>query len=72
MCNPRTLFSFGASEPDRNFYFYPGTPDQFLEIAGRNHVFSDVIASTISDIFWTGTGRPQRLRGNFVTVNTFR
>jgi putative ABC transport system permease protein len=69
---PETLFSFGASEPDRSFYFYPGTPDQFLEIAARNHVFSDLIASTISDIFWTGTGRPQRLRGNFVTVNTFR
>ncbi len=70
--HPETLFSFRASEPDRSFYFYPATPDQYLEITERTRVFSDVIASTISDIFWTGVGKPQRLRGNFVTVNTFR
>jgi predicted permease len=69
--HPETLFSFRVSEPDRNLYFYPSTPDQYLEIAGRSRVFSDVISSTISDVFWTGAGKPQRLRGNFVTVNTF-
>ena len=30
-----------------------------------------VIASTISDVLWTGEGDPQRLRGNYGTFNTF-
>jgi putative ABC transport system permease protein len=46
-------------------------PDQFLEIAERNTIFSGVTCSTISDILWTGDGEPQRLRGNFVTANGF-
>ena len=29
------------------------------------------IASTISDVLWTGEGDPQRLRGNYGTPNTF-
>src|ERR1035437_9309739 len=43
--------------------------DQFLEIAQRNAVFSGVIASTWSDVTWTGAGEPQRLRGNHCTIN---
>ncbi|MBI4874308.1 MAG: ABC transporter permease [Acidobacteria bacterium] len=46
--------------------------DQFLEIAERNTIFESVIASTISDVTWTGDAEPQRLRGNFVTTNTFQ
>jgi predicted permease len=46
--------------------------DQFLEIAERNTIFDGVIASTISDVLWTGDGEPQRLRGNYVTTNTFQ
>jgi putative ABC transport system permease protein len=45
--------------------------DQFLDIAERNTVFSGVIASTWSDVTWTGDGDPQRLRGNHCTMNTF-
>jgi predicted permease len=45
--------------------------DQFLEIAERSTVFEGVIASTISDVVWTGAGEPRRLRGNHVTTNTF-
>jgi predicted permease len=45
--------------------------DQFLEIAGRSTIFDGVIASTISDVLWTGEGDPQRLRGNHGTFNTF-
>ena len=30
-----------------------------------------MIASTWSDILWTGAGEPQRLRGNHCTMNTF-
>jgi putative ABC transport system permease protein len=45
--------------------------DQFLEIAERNTIFEGTIASTISDVLWTGDGDPQRLRGNHGTFNTF-
>ncbi len=52
-----------------NFSYY--RIDQFLEIAERNSVFSGVIASTWSDVTWTGGAEPQRLRGNHCTMNTF-
>jgi putative ABC transport system permease protein len=45
--------------------------DQFLEIAERNTIFDGTIASTISDVVWTGDGDPQRLRGNIGPFNTF-
>jgi putative ABC transport system permease protein len=47
------------------------TVDQFLDLAERNTVFEGVIASTWSDVTWTGNGDPQRLRGNHCTMNTF-
>lgn len=46
--------------------------DQFLEIAERNTIFEGTIASTISDVLWTGAGDPQRLRGNYGPFNTFQ
>src|SRR6266508_589356 len=52
----------------RTFY----STDQFLEIAERNSIFEGTIASTISDVVWTGDGDPQRLRGNHGTPNTFQ
>jgi putative ABC transport system permease protein len=52
-----------------NFSYYP--IDQFLDIAERNTVFDGVIASTWSDVTWTGEGEPRRLRGNHCTMNTF-
>ena len=45
--------------------------DQYLEFAERATIFDGVIASTISDVVWTGRGDPQRLRGNHCTTNTF-
>ena len=45
--------------------------DEFLEIAERNAIFEGTIASTISDVLWSGEGDPQRLRGNHGTFNTF-
>jgi putative ABC transport system permease protein len=48
------------------------TTDQFVEIAERATVFDGVIASTISDVAVTGTGDPERIRGNVVTYNTFQ
>jgi putative ABC transport system permease protein len=47
------------------------TIDQLLDIAERNTIFEGVIASTWSDVLWTGEGDPQRLRGNHGTMNTF-
>jgi len=45
--------------------------DQFLEIAERTTIFDGVIASTVSDVLWTSSDDPQRLRGNVGTFNTF-
>jgi putative ABC transport system permease protein len=45
--------------------------DQYLDFAGRSTIFEGVIASTISDILWTGDAEPQRLRGNHGPFNTF-
>jgi putative ABC transport system permease protein len=57
-----------ASKRDWRFNY---SPDEYLEIAEGNHIFEATIASTISDVSWTGQGDPERLRGNFVTTNTF-
>lgn len=65
------LVSVQVQDPGRgsNWSYY--TIDQFLEIAERNSVFEGTIASTWSDVTWTGDGDPQRLRGNHCTMNTF-
>ena len=75
------LDPFPYKDPDRlmsvsvqgqrggNFSYYP--IDQFLDIAGQNDVFDGVIASTVSDVIWSGQGEPRRLRGNHCTMNTF-
>ncbi len=75
------LDPFPYKDPDRlmavwvqgqrggNGSYYP--IDQFLEIAERNTVFDGVIASTWSDVTWTGEGEPRRLRGNHCTMNTW-
>ena len=69
--HPESLYSFYGTVPGRSFYYSPDTPDGYLEVKERTHVFSGLLASTISDVSWTGAGEPQRLRGNFCTVNTF-
>ena len=75
------LHPFPYKDPDRlmsvsvqgqrggNGSYYP--IGQFLDITERNTVFEGVIASTWSDVTWTGQGEPQRLRGNHCTMNTF-
>ena len=47
------------------------TPAQFNEIAQQTDIFNGVTASTISDVVLTGEAEPQRLRGNYITPNTF-
>lgn len=67
-----TLMSVKVWDPGgRGWRTYYST-DQFLEIEARNSIFEGVIASTISDVLWTGDGEPRRLRGNHVTTNTFQ
>jgi predicted permease len=68
--DPHTLLSVNVrGERGGNGGYYP--IDQFVELAERNHVFEGVIASTLSDVTWTGDGEPRRLRGNHCSMNTF-
>jgi len=67
---PHRLMSVGVQGPRGGYGgYYP--IDQFLDIAEHNTVFEGVVASTWSDVTWTGAGDPQRLRGNHCTMNTF-
>jgi len=45
--------------------------EQFNEIVQKTDIFNGVTASTISDVALTGGPEPQRLRGNYITANTF-
>ena len=47
------------------------TPEQFNEIAQKATIFNGVTASTVSNVVLTGESEPQRLRGNYITPNTF-
>ena len=47
------------------------TPAQFNEIKSKTDIFSGVTASTISNVVLTGGSEPERLRGNYITTNTF-
>jgi putative ABC transport system permease protein len=47
------------------------TPAQFNEVVEKTDIFNGVTASTISDVVLTGQDEPQRLRGNYITPNTF-
>src|SRR6516165_10251956 len=44
---------WGAGERGYRTYY---STDQFIEIAERNTIFEGTIASTISDVLWTGDG----------------
>ena len=65
------LMSVRVSNPAQRGSRTGYSVDQFVEIAERSTIFEGVIASTISDVLWTGDGDPQRLRGNHGTFNTF-
>jgi len=47
------------------------TPEQFNEILRKTDIFTGITASTISNVALTGGTEPQRLRGNYITPNTF-
>ena len=48
------------------------TPKQFNEIEAKTDIFDGVSASTISNVVLTGGSEAQRLRGNYITPNTFQ
>src|SRR5271168_5071178 len=47
------------------------TPQQFNEIVEKTDIFNGVTASTVGRVELTGNFEPQRLRGNYLTPNTF-
>ncbi len=53
-----SLMSVKVQEPGKSGYRTYYTVDQFLEIERRSSIFQGVIASTISDVLWTGNGEP--------------
>jgi predicted permease len=68
--DPHRLLSVNVrGDRGGNGGYYP--IDQFVEIAERNRVFEGVVASTLSDVTWTGDGEPRRRRGNHCSMNTF-
>ncbi len=69
--DPDTLMSVIARGPANQTLGSYFPTDDFLEIAERSRIFDGVLASTISDVTWVDAGDPERLRGNFVTTNTF-
>ena len=66
-----SLMSVAVANAERRGYRTGYPVDHFLEIAERTTIFDGVIASTISDVLWSGDGDPRRLRGNHGTFNTF-
>jgi putative ABC transport system permease protein len=69
--DPDTLMSVIGRSPHRGGVGSYYRIDDFLEVAERARAFDGVIASTITDVSMVGTGEPERLRGNYVTINTF-
>jgi putative ABC transport system permease protein len=45
--------------------------DDYLDLDAQARVFDAVIVSTITDVVMIGSGEPERLRGNYVSMNTF-
>ena len=45
--------------------------ESFNQIARSTTIFSGITASTISNVVLIGSGEPQRVRGNYITPNTF-
>ena len=67
-----SLMSIKVWQPGERGYKTYYSTDQYLEFADRTTIFDGVVASTISDVLMTGLGEPERLRGNYVTTDTFR
>src|SRR5262245_53082455 len=69
--SPDTLMSLSIVGPDGRGNFSSYTVDEYVELTERATAFEGLIASTWSDVSLTGSGAPERLRGNYVSMNTF-
>ncbi len=58
-----------AQWPECHWSLY--SAERFNEIVTKTDVFDGVTASTISNVVLTGGSEPLRLRGNYITPNTF-
>jgi predicted permease len=63
-----SIFTFDPEGRGGRSYYTVG---QYLEFREQSRIFEGVIASTISDVVWTGAGEPRRLRGNHGPFDTF-
>ena len=52
-------------------YWNVYTPQQFLDIERNTNIFSGITASTITYVTLSGGPEPERVRGNYITANTF-
>jgi putative ABC transport system permease protein len=68
---PDRLMSLNIRNDSGMFVWSSYQIDDYLDLEANTHVFSGVIVSTISDVLMTGTGEPERLRGNYISMNTF-
>ena len=69
--SPDTLVSLTVVGPDGRGNWSTYTIDEYVELTERTTAFDGLIASTISDVSMTDAGAPERLRGNYVSMNTF-
>ena len=69
--SPDTLVSLSVIGPDGRGNWSTYTIDEYVELTERATAFNGLIASTISDVSMTEAGAPERLRGNYVSMNTF-
>ena len=69
--SPDTLVSLSVIGPDGRGNWSTYTIDEYVELTERATAFDGLIASTISDVSMTEAGAPERLRGNYVSMNTF-
>lgn len=65
------LVSIDLRAPDGRGYGGSFTPGEYAELRRRATVFEGLAGSTISDVLWTSSGEPQRLRGNHISNNGF-
>jgi predicted permease len=66
-----SLMSIQVSSPEQRYGRTYYSIDQYIEFTERSTIFDGVIASTISDVLWSGAAEPRRLRGNYGPFNTF-
>jgi predicted permease len=69
----KTLATPKVCVPDQPRCFWRGyTPSQFMEIVRHTDIFSGITASTVGQVTITGRGSAERVRGNYITPNTFQ